>query len=151
MASASRGGILSVVYIFYLRLLGNKICVSKVALKDLVGSRRSRLEWSLAFLYARPKLLGNFFVSWVLRLGASRRSVERRRSSAIQVSGISRCNRLLVSVGLTISRLIVVWGGRLFFVWEKGLAYQFEGHETYIFAFKLFSRQQLFVNGGWYL
>ena len=52
----------------------------------------------MAFLYARPKLLENFFVSRVLRLGASRRSVEGRRSSAIQVS--ASVTRLLVSVGL---------------------------------------------------
>ena len=95
MASASRGGILSVVYMFYLRLLENKsFCISNVALKDLVGSRRfrrSRSHW--LFLYAMPKLLENFFVSRVLRLGASRRRKEKL--SFFQVLGISRCDRLV--------------------------------------------------------
>ena len=80
---------------FLLTLLKiNKFRMSNV---DLITSVVDFVDLIVVgFLYARPKLLENFFVSRVLRLGASRRSVEGRRSSLFfQVSGISRCNRLV--------------------------------------------------------
>ena len=54
----------------------------------------------VGFSVCKAEAPRNFLRQLSYKVRGSSRSVEGRRSSAIQVSGISRCNRLLVSVGL---------------------------------------------------